>query len=98
MLDDQVYMRDLIEIAAAYSVEASMNSETVLMEEVVPLNPVKETSPLIGEIEGLVSKLRGHRENDDNEDISTGVEMGMERAAGMLENLLRKFNGEHDIG
>ena len=44
----------------------------------------------------LVSKLNNHYEADDSEE-ALGIELGMRRAADMIENLLRKYT-EKDVG
>lgn len=51
--------------------------------------PVGEEHPAIDDLRNLAFKLRAHTENDDGE-YSLGVEMGMQRAADMIENLIRR--------
>ena len=45
----------------------------------------------------LVEKLRSHSEDGDGEQ-SLGVEMGMQRAADMIDRLLRRHAGDRDFG
>lgn len=64
-----------------------------------------ETSPerdendneLITELGDLAEKLRSHTEDEDGEQ-SLGVEMGMQRAADMIDNLLRRYFGDQNFG
>jgi hypothetical protein len=98
MSDDHVKMREFMEIALSYSNEAQQPE--LLEEEVIPFpSPrVIEEHPLLSDLRNLVSTLRGHMEDDDNQERAVGVEMGMNRAADMIENLLRRQSGEERVG
>jgi len=50
--------------------------------------PVSEP-PIIADLRDLAFKLRSHTENEDSEQ-ALGVELGMQRAADMVENLIRR--------
>ncbi|CAM6054962.1 unnamed protein product [Sphagnum tenellum] len=46
--------------------------------------------PVIADLRDLAFKLRSHMETDDNADLAMGIEQGFERAADMIENLIRR--------
>jgi hypothetical protein len=98
MSDEHIQMREFMEIALSYTNDAQYDEQPqVLEEDVVPLFAPVEKHPLIEGMETLVSTLRSHMENEDNQDVATGVEMGMNRAADMIENLIRR-HGEENSG
>lgn len=54
-----------------------------------PLTEASSDSLLLSELADVVFKLRAFMESSDG-DFSLGVETGMQRAADMIENLLRR--------
>lgn len=98
MSDDYLIMREFIDITSLYS-DQPVEPAEILHEDVVHLYPQSEPveHPLINQLKELVSKMRAHMENDENQDVAMGVETGMNRAADMIENLLKQ-HGVDDIG
>jgi hypothetical protein len=97
MFDEHIQMREFMEIALSYTNDVHLDESQVLEEDVVPLFTPVEKHPLIEGLENLVSILRSHMEDEENQDIATGVDIGMNRAADMIENLIRR-HGEEKIG
>jgi len=90
MSDDFLKMREFIDIALLYSDQPVENKAEILQEDIVQLFTKEEVEhPLVPQLRDLVLKLRSHLEDDDNQDMAIGVETGMNRAADMIENLLR---------
>ena len=97
--DDFKQMRGFIEItdellwayARVTRPESMMISESV--EE--PQSEEEVEHPLLSEARDLVFKLRSFME-DSAGDYALGVETGMQRAADMIENLIRRY--EKDDG
>ena len=91
MFDDHTKMREFIEIALNYSNEPPSYEPIALNEEVVPFPKEDDKNPLIEELKILVNKMQSHREDNENQDLATGVEMGIGRASEMIENLIRRY-------
>lgn len=53
--------------------------------------------PMIQECRDLVFKLRAFMESEGG-DYGLGVEMGMQRAAEMMENVIRRYEKGDDVG
>lgn len=94
-------MREFMEIAQCYSDDFYHNTMEYLVEHMV-----KEETPLVetvveptfteylkSELEALVFKLKAFQETE-NGDYAMGVEVGMRRAAEMIENLIMKLENE----
>ena len=92
MSDDYLKMREFIEIARTYGNEPMEDGLHILEEkcEVIPLPRVEH--PLVTKLKEAVSKMRNHLEDDPNQDVALGVEMGLQRAADMIEHVIN--NGE----
>jgi hypothetical protein len=90
-------MKDYIslteELLACYA--AVTRPETVYIEQIVEQNMPTE-HPILSDCRDLVFKLRSTMENDAGE-YALGVEMGMQRAADMIENLVRRFEKGDDF-
>lgn len=77
----------------------SLNEDTShvepIVEEVVETEPVEAL--LMHDLGDLVFRLRGFMETEGGE-YALGVETGMQRAADMIENLLRRHTeGDHPV-
>ena len=77
----------------------SLNEDTAhvepIVEEVVEAEPVQAL--LMHDLGDLVFRLRGFMETEGGE-YALGVETGMQRAADMIENLLRRHSeGDHPV-
>ena len=71
-------------------------------EPEIPEEPLNEsfvvtdkTSSLINDLEDLIVKMRSFMESDSGE-YALGVETGMQRAADMIENAIRRNRGNDD--
>lgn len=53
--------------------------------------------PLLEEARELVFKLRSFMEDTTSGEYSLGVETGMQRAADMVENLIRRYEKGDDL-
>ena len=85
MSNDNKEMREIIELIEVYTSEYS-NIAPVIEE----FQELKQ--PVLEELRESIFKLRSHMENEDS-DHSLGVEEGMQRAADMIENLIRRHEG-----
>ena len=84
-------MKDFINITEALLAEYSKVTKPELyLVEKVETPVIKEESPILQECRDLVFKLRAFME-DSSGDYALGVEMGMQRAADMVENLIRRY-------
>ncbi len=77
----------------------SLNEDTAqvepIVEEVVEAEPAQAL--LMHDLGDLVFRLRGFMETEGGE-YALGVETGMQRAADMIENLLRRHSeGDHPV-
>lgn len=52
-----------------------------------------QNKSIIADLRLLIDKLNNHMETDDTEQ-SLGVEMGFQRVASMIENLVKKYEGQ----
>ena len=86
-----IQMREFISITDALLQEYVQFSQPVLVEHVVeaPQEEVFE-HPLLQECRDLVFKLRSFMESEAGGDYAFGMESGMQRAADMIENLIRR--------
>lgn len=72
--------------------------EVVLVEHVEEAPPEVEVEhPILQECRDLVFKLRAFMESDAGGDYALGVETGMQRAADMVENLIKRFENGDDL-
>jgi len=46
------------------------------------------------DLHDVVFKLRSYTESEENNDLGFGVELGMQRAAEMIENVMRRYQPE----
>ena len=86
-------MRDFISLVEEYSYpNVVIESDGLSKIEEIK----KETSmpDLFTDLRYIIEKLRAHMENGENEDINFGVEEGMQRAAEMIENCLKRYQKE----
>ena len=64
--------------------------DTMIVEEApVIQDPIE--GKIITECKDLIFKLRSLMEDDSSGEYALGVEMGMQRAADMIENLVKRF-------
>lgn len=56
-----------------------------------PLTEARSDSMLLSELAEVVFKLRAFMESSDG-DYALGVEMGLQRAADMIENVIRRHS------
>jgi hypothetical protein len=94
MDDPFAQMREYI-MVTEHLLQAEFDNDAVteITEELTPVSP---TVVLLEELSDLVFKLRAFTESADG-DLGFGVEMGMQRAADMIENLINR-NSENDDG
>jgi hypothetical protein len=89
-LTGEEQMKDFIslteELLACYA--SVTRPETVIVEHIVE-SEVPVEHPLLSECRDLAFKLRSTME-DSAGDYALGVETGMQRAADMIENLIRR--------
>ncbi|RYD63841.1 MAG: hypothetical protein EOP83_11140 [Verrucomicrobiaceae bacterium] len=93
MIEDE--MRGFIVLAEALSnapldIEADELSEDE--HETGPVTPV-----IVHDLEELVFRMRGFMETETG-DYALGVEMGMQRAADMIENLIHRYSKGGNLG
>ena len=82
-----IQMRNFIEAADGYvSVLNEAINESVEPEVIVP---VPSVHPVIADLHNLTFKLRAFMESREG-DFGLGVEIGMQRAADMIDNLLHR--------
>lgn len=77
-------------IVLAESLDES--SFAITAEEPAQVEPVvEEVTPIIlHDLEELATRMRGFMETESG-DYALGMEMGMQRAAEMIENLVRRY-------
>ena len=80
-------MRDFIILTEAYAKLGLPDKQVTVLEEIAV--PQKTSADLIAELREIVFKLRSHTENDDGEE-ALGVEKGMQLAADMIENVVKR--------
>lgn len=88
-MDEFQKMRGLIRL-----VEITDYSEPVI--EFQEEEPVVQDKSMKDDLADLIAKLNDHYESEDSEK-SLGIELGMQRAAEMIENLLKKYT-ESEVG
>jgi hypothetical protein len=93
-------MRDYMAIAQLYSwdyMDAVHFEKEQLTEsaQVETENPSVIGEYAVGELKDLVFKLRAFQESQSG-DYGYGFEMGMQRAADMVENLILRLSEEND--
>ena len=75
-------------IAEYYSqIESPQKEVEILVETEIKLPNVC----LIADLKETVFKLRAFTETESNDDLSFGTELGMQRAADMIENLINRY-------
>ncbi len=91
-------MREYI-MATEYLMQPEIEKieEEIVAESDVPVGPV--SSRLVEDLKDVVFKLRAFTESSDGE-MSLGIEMGMQRAADMIENVINQYvdGGEEILG
>lgn len=80
-------------IYLAESCLTTENDSPEIIEEV----PQENLSVIINDLKDVVLKLRSYMENDTNNDYALGVESGMQKAADMIERVIRT-HGESSNG
>jgi hypothetical protein len=97
--EDQLQMRGFIEITeqllCAYA--RVTRPETMLVESVLEESVETTEHPIVSEARDLVFKLRAFMEDSSGE-YALGVENGMQRAADMIENLIRRHEKGDGLG
>lgn len=81
-------MRTFIFLAEALD-EAVEEEEDTISEEVIVEE--SQTVLILGDLADLSQRLRAFMESEGG-DYALGVETGMQRAADMIENLIRRYN------
>jgi hypothetical protein len=77
--------------------ERLMQAEYGPQEESIEIaEPVRQEVTLIEDMNDVVFKLRAFMESTDGE-VGLGIEMGMQRAADMIENVLNR-HGDQSVG
>lgn len=75
-----------------------VNDITPINEEIAITEHTEEekvnNNDIINDLKVLIEKLRSHAENvdDDNDQQALGVEIGMQRSADMIENLINNIS------
>lgn len=70
--------------------------EAYTPEEVVLVEEVDHKAMLLEELQFLMSKMKGYSESTGSQDYAMGVEVGLNMAAEMIENLISKINEEEE--
>jgi len=75
------------------------NNDAPLMEEAPPPSEPEGASSLIiiSDLNDLVTRMRSFMETSSG-DYALGVEMGMQRAADMIENLVKRHTEGNNLG
>jgi hypothetical protein len=95
MTEDHVdIMRTYIVLAEAAT--TGLDEETAKIVEETPVVET-ETPIIMHDLGELVFKLRGFMETSSGE-YALGVETGMQQAADMIENLIRRYNKGDNLG
>jgi hypothetical protein len=95
MVDPNTDMREILGIIESYN--SVLSPAEPILEDVSPETMTPKDNPVLDELRDLVFKLRSHTENDEG-DKALGIEEGMQLAADMIENLIRRHSGETDFG
>lgn len=82
-------MRDFI--MATENLNLADLTENVPEPSGEPLTEARSDGELLSELANVVFRLRAFMESSDG-DYALGVEMGMQRAADMIENVLRRHS------
>lgn len=97
-LTGEEQMKDFIilteELLACYARVTQPN--TVFEEQIMEENDVQQEHPLLNDCRDLVFKLRATMEDSAGE-YALGVETGMQRAAEMIENLIKRYEKGDDF-
>jgi len=92
-------MREYI-MATEYLMQPEIEKieEDIVAESETPSEPV--SSRLVEDLRDVVFKLRAFTESSDNDEMSLGIELGMQRAADMIENVINQYvtGGEEILG
>jgi len=70
---------------------ARVTQPVMIVEEVVEESLQPTEHPILEDCRSLVEKLRTFMESESGGEYALGVETGMQRAADMIENLIRRF-------
>lgn len=93
-MDTQNIMRNYIILAEDFVLGS--NETNAVAEPEKPEEKMDDTKALLAELNETAQRLRSHMETDDsNPDQSYGVELGMQRAADLLEAIIRRFDGDN---
>jgi len=96
----------------SHNTNHQMKSFIVLTEELLAhyskatlpteLEPISEEHaeifehPMVNECKNIVFKLRAFMEDASGGDYALGIEIGMQRAADMIENLIKRYEQKDD--
>lgn len=85
MIDEQMRAFILLTEGLGAEVLAEKPVAETVVEETTSLNEV-----MLHDLEDTCFTLRAFMESDNSEDFALGVETGMQRAADMIENVIRR--------
>lgn len=69
-------------------------------EPVGLIEPAPSPTPMgsiFEDLHDVAFKLRSYTESQENNDLGFGVELGMQRAAEMIENVIRRYQPEDQL-
>ena len=90
-------MRSYILLAEALEERGYIAEEIVETEPEVAADPGEAQKVILMELHDLAEKMRAFMETEGGE-FALGVETGMQRAADMVENLIRRHTPGEDSG
>jgi hypothetical protein len=82
-------MRDYIMIADYYAETESPSPQKEVLVETETKLPANVC--LIADLKETIFKLRAFTETESNDDLSFGTELGFQRAADMIENIINRY-------
>lgn len=89
-------MRSFIFLAESLKDSWGEADEAPITETAIVEEPTADVA-LLADLSDMVQRMRAFMETDTGE-YALGVEMGMQRAADMIENLLRRYNEGDQVG
>jgi hypothetical protein len=87
-------MRNFIVLAEHY-IASSVDDEVETPEEIVVMEEAPDAA-ILHDLDVLATRLRTFMESEGG-DFALGVETGMQRAADMIENLIRRYNAGDQV-
>lgn len=82
-------MREFMEVCEAYGLTPPPLTEEVEAPPAATVEPVVGSHPAAGDLRDVVFRLRAFMETAVSGDYALGVEDGMQRAADMIERVIR---------